>query len=147
MSKYNGRRDLVRILAEYFSKELVLLNWFMDIETIIPVPIHYMRMIKRGYNQSEWLAKGISDITGITVEKRLLIKMSYNQTQTKKGHYERFENTCGVFNSRAHIAERYSNVLLVDDVLTSGSTLAACVDAIRKNSNMKISILTLGFAE
>ncbi|MDO5571534.1 MAG: phosphoribosyltransferase family protein [Bacteroidales bacterium] len=145
--KYNNERNLAVVLGEQFSKELCLSNWFDGIEAIVPVPIHYIKRVKRGYNQSEWLAKGISNETGIKVETKLLYKKNYHSSQTKKEHFERFINTLNTFNVSSSIAERYTHVLLVDDVLTSGSTITACIDAIRIVSDMKISVLTLGFAE
>ena len=104
-------------------------------------------MAKRGYNQAECIADGLSEVMRVPVETTNLYRAIENPTQTKKSVYERWENTKGIFD--IHDAQLFENkhILIVDDVLTTGSTLIACAEAVKaKCPSARISVFTLAAA-
>ena len=105
-------------------------------------------MRERGYNQSELLARGISEITSIPVLTDVMRRIHNNATQTHKSAFERWENTEGLFGvteKAALLSGRH--ILLIDDVLTTGATISACLDALRSVDSVKISVVTLAWAK
>ena len=101
-------------------------------------------MMKRGYNQAEAFAQGISKATSIPVSVDELIRVINNPTQTKRSKTQRWENVKGIFEVSNTDVFQNRHVLLVDDVITTGSTLEACANALLECSNVKISIATIG---
>lgn len=144
--KYYGNQKIGVFLGRCMAKDLVSKGFFHGIEGIIPVPLHSKKLKSRGYNQSELLAKGISEVTGIPVLRDVLRRNQYTDTQTRKSNYERWNNVMDVFECIS--LERFSckHVLLVDDVLTTGATLVACADAFKEIEGLRISVLTLAWA-
>lgn len=143
--KYKDNPEIGVILGRLAATELLQSADFLSVTTIIPVPLHPNKQRQRGYNQSECIARGLSEILGKPVDVNFLKKIHENTTQTRKGVYERYENTTGIFASTAKI-ETDEHLLLVDDVLTTGSTLEACVVALQQNGKIKVSIFTLAVA-
>lgn len=143
--KYKDNPEIGVIMGRLAASELLQSADFQSITTIVPVPLHPNKLRKRGYNQSECIARGLSEILEKPVELNLLKKIHENTTQTRKGVYERFENTTGIFEALTEIGAD-EHLLLVDDVLTTGSTLEACVAALLQKGNVKVSIFTLAVA-
>lgn len=144
--KYKGDKELGEELGKYAAADLLESPDFGSVDLIVPVPLHKNKLQKRGYNQSEWIARGLSAVIGKPVDTTNLYRAIENPTQTKKSVYERYENTEGIFKlNNAHIFAG-KHILLVDDVLTTGSTLEACVSGIEKVHNIKVSIFTLALA-
>lgn len=119
---------------------------FSDYDYLVPVPLHPKKMKFRGYNQALLLAQGISDVTDIKVNDKILRRSMYSTSQTKKHHFERWsgvENSFEVCNP-----EQWSGLklLLVDDVLTTGATLESCGLALQSIPDVKIGFATLGIA-
>lgn len=144
--KYKGEKEIGLLLGRYFGAELRVANLCSDIDLIVPVPLHKNRMRKRGYNQSEWIAKGLSDALKKPLDTTTLIRTIENPTQTHKGVFERWENTLGVFKVLDKSQFEKKHILLIDDVLTTGSTLEACAQSILQVAETKISIVTLAVA-
>jgi ComF family protein len=107
------------------------------------VPLHKKKQRKRGFNQSETIAKGISAVTGISLDTGILYKAKTNISQTSKGSYERWKNTRDIFQIKDIEGFKNKHVLLLDDVLTTGSTLEACARALLQCKNAQVSVLTL----
>lgn len=144
--KYYGNSVLGRFLGVCMASELLPSGFFEGIDCIVPVPLHPEKEKKRGFNQSEVLAKGIASVVDIPVANQLLIRKQYTETQTRKGNYERWMNVKDVFEiSHAAFLEG-KHILLVDDVMTTGATLVACADAMTRISGLRISVLTLAWA-
>ncbi|MFA6571826.1 MAG: ComF family protein [Bacteroidota bacterium] len=113
---------------------------------IIPVPIHSARRRERGFNQSELIAKGISDFTKWQTDFKIIKRVKYTQTQTSLGSEERRLNVAEVFSPYKKSKEiKNSSILLVDDVLTTGATLNACAKVISRMGASSIDVATLGF--
>jgi ComF family protein len=116
------------------------------VDVIIPIPLHPKKEKKRGYNQAAIIGKGMAGEMKIPVRTDLLLRVGETETQTKKGHYDRWENVSSVFaiNNPEHFP--FEHVLLVDDVITTGATLEACAQRIFQDTRAKVSIATLAVA-
>lgn len=144
--KYKGNKEIGEVLGKYAAAELLDSLDFASVDVIIPVPLHPRKYKKRGYNQSEWIGKGLSIVLGKPQDTYSLQRVRENTTQTKKSVFERYENTEGIFNLMDKNTLSGKHILLVDDVLTTGSTLEACVQALSATENIKVSIFTLAMA-
>ncbi|MDE6099412.1 MAG: ComF family protein [Paramuribaculum sp.] len=142
-AKYSGRPDVARHLAGKFAREIACDGFFDGIDLIIPVPLHRRKQLSRGYNQSFYIAQGLSDATGLPVGGSLKA-VRHHPTQTQRGIYERWLNSQNVYvvDDASGLTGRH--ILLVDDVITTGATLLACCEAIHKASpTSEISVLGL----
>ena len=142
--KYNNKPNIGNLLGSLFGEDLLGSNFLQPIDVIVPVPLHPKKMILRGYNQAEAFAHGISKTTSIPVSVNELIRVINNPTQTKRSKTQRWENVKGIFEVSNTDVFQNRHVLLVDDVITTGSTLEACANALLECSNVKISIATIG---
>ena len=132
------------MLGRLFANDILGSEFISSIDLIVPVPLHPKRLKIRGYNQSELIARGMSEVTEISVSSSNLIRSIYNPTQTKRSRTQRWENVKDIFELRNINEFANKHVLLVDDVITTGSTIEACSIPILKCNNVKISIATLG---
>ncbi|MGP1436676.1 MAG: ComF family protein [Phocaeicola sp.] len=144
--KYYGNKEIGRFLGHCMANSISLSGFFDGIDFIVPIPLHPKREKERGYNQSEWLAKGIADITHFPIHKEVLIRSSYSTTQTHKTRIERFESMRDMFKCIHPEVLKDKHILLVDDVLTTGATLVAASDAMAGVGGLRISVLTLALA-
>lgn len=142
---YGGWRTGV-FMGKCMASELSSSSFFEGIDAIVPIPLHPKRLRKRGYNQSDMLAQGISKVTSIPVWADVLARNQFTETQTHKSQYERWMNVNEVFVCRKPRDLEGKHILLVDDVLTTGATLIACADVLKEVPKLKISVLTLALA-
>ena len=143
VAKYNSRPIVARQLAEMYACELKPDGFFDGIDVILPVPLHKLKLIRRGYNQSEEIAQGLSAVTGIMVGDNL-VALRGHSTQTKKNSYSRWVNAQGVYAVERGDEFEGKHVLVVDDVITTGATLLACCEAIHRVApTARISVLSL----
>jgi len=118
-----------------------------NVDAIIPVPIHPRKKFARGYNQSELLARGLAKEWGLPVLKKLVQKKKHNTSQTKNDRFGRWDNVQNMFKTQAEITQ-YKHVLIVDDVITTGATLAALSQAIKAAApHVQISLLSFAFTK
>ena len=145
--KYGGQKEIGEIMGRHLAVELLSSGFFEGIDMLVPVPLHKKKEKLRGYNQSEWIARGVSVITLIPVFTSGMVREKNTETQTHKSALERWENVDGIF--RVTIPEYFSgkHILIIDDVLTTGATTVACASAFDKVEDIRISILTLAVAE
>ena len=142
-AKYNGRPIIARKLAMRFARELMADNFFDGIDLVLYVPMFFLKKIKRGYNQSEYIAQGISQATNIPIGHNLISKRSHS-SQTKKNSYSRWLNAQGVYDVINSDELENKHVLIVDDVVTTGATLLACCDVVHNAvPSATISVLSL----
>lgn len=145
--KYSGQKEVGAVMGRYMASELLPSGFFRGIDVIIPVPLHKKKEQIRGYNQSEWIARGIADVTGIPVDADSVLRHKNTETQTRKSTFERRENMEGVFSLRHPGQFAGKHVLIVDDVLTTGSTTVACASCMTGVEGVRFSVLTLAVAE
>lgn len=144
--KYKGQKHIGFYLGKLFGADLRNTS-FSEIEIIHPVPLHSKKLKRRGFNQSEYIARGISESLNKTVITDVIYRATDVQSQTIKSRYERWENIEGVFKIKNVNKLKNKHILLVDDVVTTGSTLETCASEILKLNNTKVSIATLAFAK
>lgn len=142
-AKYNDRPQINRLLARRYATELQSSGFFDDIDIIIPIPIHWLKKLRRGYNQTEYISHGLSDVTGITVAYNLRAAKRH-KTQTHKTGKERQTTLQNIFvvDNPDELAGKH--VLLVDDVITTGSTIVTCARVLHEAvADLKLSVLSL----
>lgn len=141
-TKYHGRPVVGRHMAAMYARELLPTGFFDDIDLIVPVPLHFLKQLGRGYNQAEEIADSIGETTGLPVISAL--KANYHRSQTRKDAHARLRNALGTYSVRDVEALRDRHILLVDDVITTGSTILACMQAIKDTSpTTRISVYSL----
>jgi len=145
--KYYGVKDVGTFLGNLYGKQLIQHNKWKKIDMIIPIPLHKKKEKKRGYNQSEWIAKGLSIAMQIPYCTNLLFRLEFTETQTRKSRFNRWENVKDVFQLTDLEALKNKHVLICDDVLTTGATLEAAVQKLAIVPSIKISVVTLATAQ
>ncbi|MDA3820514.1 MAG: phosphoribosyltransferase family protein [Candidatus Delongbacteria bacterium] len=144
--KYQNRPDIGEFLGRELGGELKQAKLFQNLDCIIPVPLHPDKQKIRGYNQAEMIAKGMSSVMDVPVSSNNLVRKVFTKTQTKKGRYDRWENVSRVFE--VHKPDEFANkyVLLVDDVITTGATIEACVQNLLSIEGTTVSLGCIGMA-
>lgn len=145
--KYGGQKDIGAIMGRYMAAELQESGFFEGIDVIVPVPLHKKKQRLRGYNQSEWIARGIATVTGIPIDTESVVRHKNTETQTSKSSLERWENVNGIFELHHPEPLAGKHILIVDDVLTTGATTVECASCLTKIEGVRISVLTLAIAE
>jgi ComF family protein len=144
--KYKGHKEIGIILGELYGSELQTTDNFKEIDLIIPIPLHRKKLIKRGFNQSEVFAKGLSKSMKKEVDTNSVIRTVATSTQTRKSRYKRWENVNEIFEVKNPDKLTGKHILLVDDVITTGATMEACVQVILQAPGTKVSVASIGFA-
>lgn len=145
--KYKGIQKIGNLLGNIAGEQLLKSPVFKSADVVIPVPLHKSRLRKRGYNQSMCFAEGLSEKMRIPIDENNLVRLRATETQTHRSRFSRFENMQEVFTLTNPESLRNKHVLLVDDVVTTGSTLEACGTALLKAEGLKLSIATIACAE
>jgi ComF family protein len=143
--KYYGRPDVARMMGATAARRFSENGFFYDIDAVVPVPLSRRRQWQRGYNQSTEIAHGVADVTGLPVLGHVLRRTTFHQSQTHLGAQDRRENVEGAFALRDAEAIRGKHLLIVDDVVTTGSTIMACGNELLRAEGVRLSILSLGF--
>ncbi|MDR0768594.1 MAG: ComF family protein [Dysgonamonadaceae bacterium] len=141
--KYKDNRDLGEWMGAFVAKEWLPSGFFSGIDCLIPVPLHPSKERQRGFNQAEAIAAGISRITNIPVDTENVFRTRANVSQTKKDSFERWKNTVGLFDVKNPDAFKDKHILIVDDVLTTGSTIESVAQSILKANGVQINFLSL----
>lgn len=144
--KYKGMKELGTEIGKQFGIDLLKSESFASVDVICPVPLHPLKEKKRGYNQSWWIASGIAQQMQKQLSDDNLKRITATETQTRKARFERWQNVEGIFELADPQAFSGKHILLVDDVVTTGSTLEACAQAIISKTDARVSIATLATA-
>jgi ComF family protein len=144
--KYKGIREIGYELGRIYGLSLETSGFTSDIDLIIPVPLHPAKKRIRGFNQSETISLGIADVVNLPVDVKSLARTTVSATQTKRSRYERWTNVEGIFNVIEPEAIIGKHILLVDDVITTGSTIESCTNELLKIEGVKVSVAALAFA-
>jgi ComF family protein len=145
--KYKNNQEVGLMLGHLLGSKIKLSRRFIGVDVVIPVPLHPKKLKKRGYNQSEFIAKGIAEELGIPISTTMLTRSINNPTQTNKSRFERFENVTDVFTVMGTEEVKSKHVLLVDDVITTGSTLESCINILTKSGQFQVSVCVAACAE
>ncbi len=144
--KYKGIREIGFELGKIYGSALKTSGFMNDIDMIIPVPLHPSKRRVRGFNQSESISAGLGEAASLYVELEVLIRVLVSATQTKKSRYERWTNVEGIFKVVAPEKIIGKHILLVDDVITTGSTIESCTNELLRIENVKVSVVALAYA-
>lgn len=142
--KYRGKKDVGKFLGNLLGSSLNNTN-FDKTDVIVSVPLHKAKLRRRGFNQSDIIAQGISEITGKPLVKNVLVRKVDTKSQTLHKRYARWENVDGIFECRKPQLIRNKHVLLIDDVVTTGATLEAAGSALLKIEGVTLSIATTAY--
>jgi len=144
--KYKGGKEAGIYTGKLLGRELLAVPGYREITRIIPVPLHPRKMKKRGYNQSEQFALGLAEEMKIELDTTSFIRTVATDTQTKKSRFARFENVKEIFKVVHPDRLENGNILLVDDVVTTGSTLESCATILLQVPGTQVSIAAIAYA-
>lgn len=144
--KYKGMQDIGKQLGEVAGERMLKSKYFQNIDMIIPVPLHDDKLYIRGFNQSEVFGRGVGDVINVPVNTKVLSRSRFTETQTRKSREERIENVSDAFIISNSNWIKNKHIVLVDDVVTTGSTLESCASLLLINGASKVSILTMAMA-
>ena len=144
--KFHGGCDLCVEMGRQLGLELLRSGRFDDIDLLVPVPLHWWRRMRRGYNQSELLCRGIAQVFPRPLNTTALVRHRHTRAQSRRRPSERERNVSGAFRVRKPEELAGKHLLLVDDVLTSGATLTGCANALAHVQGVHISVAVLSMA-
>ncbi len=144
--KYKGVREIGSELGKIYGLALKKSDFLEGIDLIIPVPLHPSKERIRGFNQAEIISEGVSEASGIPIDTKTLERITLTATQTKRSRYERWINVDGIFHIDDRSSLKGKHVLLVDDVITTGSTIESCVNELNKCDEVRVSVAALAVA-
>jgi len=128
--KYRGAWRSARSMGMWYGRYLAESDLYGTVDAVVPLPLHPFKRMLRGYNQAEYLAEGIAGQLGVGVERSAVVRRRHTASQTLRPRHERPANVEGAFAVSRPERLAGKHILLVDDVLTTGSTLVACIEAI-----------------
>lgn len=144
--KYHNHPEVGKTMGRMMAEELKATNFFNGIDLIVPIPLSRKKERQRGYNQSDWIAWGISEATGIPTDTTSVVRTKSNPSQTTLDHRQQRENVRDIFAVRHPGNLEGRHILLVDDVITTGATMLSCAEAIARACRVRFSVLSLAWA-
>ena len=144
--KYKGYENIGFFLGNWLGGELKDLEHYKYVDVVIPVPLHKNKLKKRGYNQVTKFGQQIAKALDADYKDDVLLKVTNTTSQTTKNRFTRWNNTDELFTILNDASIENKHVLLVDDLITTGATLEACISVLNKAKNIKISIATIAIA-
>lgn len=141
--KYHGRKDLAQFMGRIMALQLYDTDFFEGVDALMPVPISKNRFRKRGYNQSEELAKGIAKVIGVPIITDAVIRYIDHPSQTTMLKGERMDNVANVFAVVHPEKLEGKRIILIDDVITYSCTLTSLIRALEKVPNLTLYVMTL----
>ena len=145
--KYKGHEEIGSIIGEWYAEDLSKMDFIQTVDEIIPVPLHPRKLKERGYNQVTTFGKALSSSLNLIYNDSLLNRNKYSKTQSKKNLLGRTEGIETVFDVTYTEQDHDKHFLLIDDVITTGSTLEACSRALLKMPGARISIVCMAMAQ
>lgn len=141
--KYKNNESVGVLLGNLLALEISNSKQFQNLDYIIPVPLHPKKLKQRGYNQLTKLGDTLSENLKIPFIENLLTKTSSSDTQTKKNKFDRWKNAQESFELTDDNRLENKTILLIDDVITTGATIGACIKELSKTKNISISVATI----
>lgn len=145
--KYKGHQDIGTVIGYWYAEELKTIRELNSVDYIIPVPLHKKRLKERGYNQVETFGISLSKSLNISYNDSVLIRNVYSKTQTKKTFLGRSEVVGTIFSVLQNESLHNKHFMLIDDVITTGSTLEACGRELLKIPGAKLSIVCMAMTQ
>ncbi len=145
--KYRGQTATGRQMGRMAAREMAADGFFDGIDLILPLPLARRRERERGYNQSELIARGVADITGLPVVRDAVQRIRDTVSQTTLDHTGRSANMEAAFRLIRPEAVTGRHVLIVDDIVTTGASVTACGKAVAEAGGVRISVLSMGFSK
>ncbi len=145
--KYKNKPNNGTIMGKMLGYEILKSPYFRKIDFVVPIPLHNIKKSIRGYNQSEKIAHGITNIIGAEISVDNVVRIKNTDTQTKMNQEERKQNVSNAFAVKDVSVFENKHLLIVDDVLTTGSTLLECSNSIKDIQGVKLSFATLAMGE
>lgn len=145
--KYNNLPEIGELTGRWFGHALLEAGYEDKFDLILPIPLHEAKKRKRGYNQSDYIAKGMASALQTDWSAEILERTVNTNTQTKKGRAERFSNTENIYAIRnpEKIIDR--KILIVDDVVTTGATITECAILLLNAGCKEVNVAALAAAE
>jgi len=143
--KYNGKKELGTCFGKWYGADLKNASPFSELDFIIPVPLHPKKLKRRGYNQSTYFAEGLSQAMDVSVLPYAITRLKDTKTQTNKSRFSRWENVKDVFAIANKEQLLNKNVLLVDDIITTGATMEACIHVLNAIPVASVSVASIGY--
>ena len=143
--KYKGNKELAKFLGQYYANVYLKQLEPLQIDEIIPIPLHPRKKKMRGFNQAEYFAQGMAETLRCICNAKRLKRTNFTATQTKKSRAERWENVREIFTCSAPELTS-KNILVVDDVITTGATIESAAKALLLKNPKSIGVITLAFA-
>lgn len=144
--KYHERPEIAYALGREAACDFMQSDFFDGIDLIIPIPLHPKRLRERGFNQSEWIARALSETTNIPMDTSHVTRVRNNPQQALQSAQARETNVAGVFKVNHPEDLYHKHILIVDDLITTGATIRACIDAMKVCRGAEFSIFALGKA-
>jgi ComF family protein len=144
--KYQNYPEVGEMAGRWFGHAMVEAGHQQHFDLIVPVPLHYAKRRKRGYNQCDHIAIGLSEITQIPWQADVLLRTDNRESQTKKSRRERFDNADNIYQLADPALVRGKRVLIIDDVITTGATIISCARLL-ENKAAAVSAAALASAE
>jgi ComF family protein len=142
--KYNGKKEIAQTIGRWYGQVLTQRPAQETVgELILGVPLHPTRLRQRGYNQADWLAKGLAETLLVEQRDDVLIRQHFGGSQTKRSKIDRWGNVETAFAVAQPELVQHKHIALVDDVLTTGATLEACAAVILNAGAASVGIITL----
>lgn len=145
--KYKDNQELGEMLGRMYGTELRENGYFKHFDLILPVPLHKKRLLVRGYNQADCLAKGLAESLGVEWRNDVLKRGIETESQVAKSRLERYKNMKDVFFIEKFEGLKDRKIVVVDDTLTTGATLESCVLALNDVGAQNVSIIAIAVAE
>lgn len=145
--KYNNQPDLITVIGRWYGRQLLQAPLWQGIDAVVPVPLHWKKQRKRGYNQSAVFGEAIADVINTPCHARALLRITHDRSLTGMNRMQRIQTIGSAFAVARPAQVKGKHILLVDDVLTTGATLEACALALEKLPVASIRMVTIACGE
>ena len=145
--KYKGQESIGVFLGDWLGGELKTVKEYSEIDIVIPVPLHKNKLKKRGYNQVAQFAEHIASALNVKYIDNVLLKVTNTDSQVLKSRFARWTSNEELFTLQNKSAIANKHILLVDDLITTGATMEACINVLNQAENIKISVACMAIAQ